>query len=444
MWKLSVSNPIAWSGSSFRVIGAEIFQAPGGTPYNLIQVQPGTQRVILDRTWCHGTADTELVRCMWFGNLPNPNSLPGPSFIAAVNGALTDAHCAGNICSQSGGFNADTGVGNYKIWNNYLESGGGPVSFGGGGNSYGTPTDILVANNDFYKPVIWNSKNAAYVPNATGKPWQVTNHFETKNSIRNWVTHNTMVQTWGGFSQAGWAILLTAKAQTSCTTCQVTDVVVDYNKIDSMAGPYQIANAASDNGTFAFQGLRYSIHDDLDINIGYTGCSGTCGTGMLQMSSGQSNPASFVLQQIVINHVTMVMAPGSTTTQMIILGGLAPPNQAGMGILNSIMPYPQFGVRSVGGLTDCSQSQLANGPLAQFNNCWAAPYQFTANLIANSGGTAPAASKWPTGNFFVASQSAIGFVDMSNGNYKLLSTSIGHNAATDGRDIGADISRVAK
>jgi hypothetical protein len=47
-------------------------------------------------------------------------------------------------------------------------------------------------------------------------------------------------------------------------------------------------------------------------------------------------------------------------------------------------------------------------------------------------------SAYPTGNFFPANVSAVGFVDAVNGNYALTSGSPYKTAATDGTAIGAD------
>jgi hypothetical protein len=51
-------------------------------------------------------------------------------------------------------------------------------------------------------------------------------------------------------------------------------------------------------------------------------------------------------------------------------------------------------------------------------------------------------STWPTGNYFPLNTAAVKFVSYNNGiggNYQLQSTSPYKNAATDGKDMGADI-----
>ena len=46
---------------------------------------------------------------------------------------------------------------------------------------------------------------------------------------------------------------------------------------------------------------------------------------------------------------------------------------------------------------------------------------------------------YPTGNFYPANLSDVGFVDLAGGNYRLAASSIYRNAALDGTDVGANI-----
>jgi hypothetical protein len=48
-------------------------------------------------------------------------------------------------------------------------------------------------------------------------------------------------------------------------------------------------------------------------------------------------------------------------------------------------------------------------------------------------------SIYPAGNYYPATMSGVGFVNLAGGNYRLASTSIYRGAATDGTDIGCDI-----
>ena len=64
----------------------------------------------------------------------------------------------------------------------------------------------------------------------------------------------------------------------------------------------------------------------------------------------------------------------------------------------------------------------------------------TSNAIINGLGT------WPAGNFLTPLAS-VGFTNYNNGlngNYLLLSTSPLHNAASDGKDVGADMATLSQ
>ena len=49
---------------------------------------------------------------------------------------------------------------------------------------------------------------------------------------------------------------------------------------------------------------------------------------------------------------------------------------------------------------------------------------------------------YPTGNYYPAGLSAIGFVNLSGGDYHLASTSSYKGAASDGTDVGANIDTI--
>jgi hypothetical protein len=47
---------------------------------------------------------------------------------------------------------------------------------------------------------------------------------------------------------------------------------------------------------------------------------------------------------------------------------------------------------------------------------------------------------YPPGNFFPATSAMVGFVDAAGGDYRLTDKSPYHGAATDGTDVGAEMS----
>jgi len=205
-----------------------------------------------------------------------------------------------------------------------------------------------------FKPLTWMKGQAGYVGGTNGNPFIVKNLLELKNAQRVLIDGNIMEDTWGGFSQAGFAIVLTPKNQAGsngsnlCPICQVTDVTIRYNSISHVGAGLQIANALSDNGGAPLDGQRYSIHDIVIDDIDGKKYDGP--SEFAQVSVGAGTP---VLQNVTINHVTAF--PSST---MFIIGNIVATNPQIKNFVftNSIMnagTYPVWSTGS-GGPTNCA------------------------------------------------------------------------------------------
>jgi len=72
-------------------------------------------------------------------------------------------------------------------------------------------------------------------------------------------------------------------------------------------------------------------------------------------------------------------------------------------------------------------------------NAYFTNWTFTNNAIIG----ANLSSQYPANNYFPSSTTAVGFVDYTNGNYALASTSSYKSAGTDGKDLGADLNAFA-
>jgi len=152
----------------------------------------------------------------------------------ADTGSCTDAHAIA-------GGNTETQDGPYLIQNNFLEASGEGVLFGGGPATK-NPADIEIIGNHFWKPWQWMPGNTPFVGGPDGKPFIVKNHFELKNAVRVLFEANLLENVWGGFTQAGHAIVMSPSNQHSksganvCPLCQVTDVTMRYNQISHAGG----------------------------------------------------------------------------------------------------------------------------------------------------------------------------------------------------------------
>jgi len=430
-------GPIVFATGSnhYRLVGLEITRASGsGIVYSLSSIASGgtANNLILDRVWLHGTAHDETNKGL---------ALIGSSYVSVIDSFLTDLHCIAisGSCTDASTISGGTGnpVGPFKIVDNFLEASGENILFGGA-QSATTPAAIEIRQNHFFKPLTWMKGQPGYVGGSNGNPFIVKNFLELKNAQRVLIEANIMEDSWGGFSQKGYGIVLTPKNQASgtssnlCPNCFVVDVTIRYNTISHVGGGLEIANGLSDNGGAALEGQRYSIHDlsvdDIDP-VKYAG-SGR----LAEIATGLGAP---LLQNVSINHVTAFPPAGLFT-----IGGVA----GGAKMLNfiftdSLVTTGSYPVWSTGGGT--ANCAYYDKPLTTFTACFS-PYSFAHNALIAAPSSFPS-SAWPAGNLFSTSATAAQFVNYNNGNggdYHLLSSSPYKNAASDGKDLGADIDTI--
>ncbi len=429
------SGPITFAAGAnhYRLMGLEVTRGAFTKPvYNLVSFKGAADHIVFDRLWLHGSAHDETARGI---------GLAGTN-VAIVDSFFTDFHCISGAgsCSDAqaiAGGGGDLPTGPYKIVNNFLEASGENIIFGGGAATT-TPTDIEIRHNHFFKPLIWLKGQAGYVGAANGNPFTVKNLLELKNAQRVLVEGNILDYSWGGFSQSGFAILLTPKNQAGnggnlCPICQVTDVTIRYNFIRHVGAGLQIANALSDNGGAQLDGERYSIHDlvidDMDGKR-YNGA------GMfLQFSV---TPGAPLLQNVTIDHVTAF-----PSSMMLNIGHMAAARgpMKNFVFTNNILTVGTYPVWSTGG----GQGNCAffDKPLTTFNACFSG-YTFASNaLIGNAPAFPP--NLWPAKNFFPASAKDVRFVNYNGGNggdYHLQPSSPYKHKGTDGKDPGADVDAI--
>jgi hypothetical protein len=328
-------------------------------------------------------------------------------------------------------------MGPFKIVNNFLEAAAENIELGGD-SATTTPADIEVRHNHMFKPLIWKQGHPGFVGGHSGDPFIVKNLFELKNAQRVLFEGNILENSWGGFSQCGFGIVIGPKNQAIgtenvCPLCQVTDITIRYVKISHVGGGMQLGNGVSSNGGVGLAGERYSIHDvmidDID-DVEYEG-HGT----FAQASMGKGAP---VLKDVTINHVT-AFQPGV----MLNIGDDLSVNDAMKNFVftNNLTNAGTAPIRTTGGgTTNCAYEPL---PKVALQKCFQ-PYTFKNNAVINTPSNYPP-GHYPAGNFFPASAAAIHFLnyaDGKGGNYRLENISPFKNAGTDGKDLGADIDAI--
>jgi len=251
----------------YRFVGLEITRsASEDSVSNLITIEgkSAADHLVFDRDWIHGTAQSETTRGIGLG---------GSTEVAVVDSYFTDFHCIAKTgaCTDAqavaGGIGSSS-MGPYKIENNFLEASGEVILFGGGFATV-VPHDIEIRRNHMFRPMTWMRDSPGFVGSADGHPFIVKNIFELKNAERVLFEDNVLENCWGGFSQEGYAILLTPRNQepNRCPDCRVLDVTLRNSRISNVGAGFQIANAKSDAGDYAKDGGRYSIHNILVENL---------------------------------------------------------------------------------------------------------------------------------------------------------------------------------
>jgi len=443
MARLMASNagPIVLaSGSSHYRLGPglEITRPLSSSIYvALASANGAAHQIVVDRDWIHGVPMYDTVRGVMLSRV---------TYAAIVESYINDFHCAALIgaCEDSQAIAGGTGStpqGIWKIHNNFLEAAAETILFGGVTTNSVTPADIEITKNHMFKPSTWMPGQPGFVgrPNSDITkcittpgycPFVVKNLFELKNAQRVLLEGNILEYSWPGFSQHGAAISVNGMnpADRTLSYISVMDVTVRYNHTSHTASVFSLSNPGPNNLPIG----RISIHDNIFDDVSpkyqngdpagafagvYTSCSdSTCGNG-----------------DIFVSHNTELITQPTKWFAVVGAGRGPIPNwtytnnivsmNAGIAVMNA-------------GSTGCTDNKMGNA--AKLGACFS-PFAMNHNALIGGSGT------WPAGNFLPVSPAAVQFVNYKNangGDYRLLSTSPYHNAGTDGKDLGADISAV--
>jgi hypothetical protein len=421
----------------YRFIGLEVTRTPGDLPVSALATIKGNgpqggqiDHIIFDRVWMHGLAQDETTRGIY---------LVGMSYVAVVDSFFNDFVCVSATGSCTDSQTMATGGGHtpssaFKIINNFLEAAGENIIFGGTPAS-ATPTDIEIRGNFFFKPLIWKPGESGFVGGKSGRPFIVKNLFELKNAQRVLFEGNLLENCWGGFSQNGYAILLSPKNQESrCPICQVTDVTIRYNRIENVGAVFSLINVRSDAGGEATAGERYSIHDV--VASGVRGRQdGYQGSGLFMQLLVAAPP----MQSVSLEHITALVPRA-------IFGITNRGQFTNFKIENNILGSADVAIENQGGgQANCAFQPEQQGPSSVFKNCFAES-TMSHNLFIGDGG-------WPKGNSSAKDARDAGIREGNdpvgkpyelckekNGDCKKPSPAL--HAGSDGKDLGADLEKI--
>jgi len=427
---------LAPAANHYRLIGLEVTRADSRSlVYNLIgpDKQPA-DHIVFDRMWIHGSAQDETVRGIMLSHI---------RYAAVVDSYLSDFHCVARsgacVDSQAvAGGTGDDEMGPFKIVNNFLEASGECILLGGD-RATTTPSDIEIRRNHLFRPMTWLRGQPGYVGGVDGNPFIVKNLFELKNAQRVLFEGNILENSWGGFSQAGFAVLLTPKNQAIrlgnvCPACQVTDVTIRKCKISHVGGGFVFGNGVSSNGGASKDGGSYSIQDVIVDDIQTDLYKGFGAFAQISMTPGVSESPR--LHDVRIDHVTAF----PPRILFIIGGPRLDPRMTGLSITNSIFTIGAQRITTTGGGVDrnCSAQPQGRGPESVFHDCFAS-YTFHHNVIIDGGGG------WPKDNQTTGNVADLGFANFKDGNggdYRLSSSSKFKYAASDRKDVPADLDAI--
>jgi len=432
-------------GDHYRFIGIEWAPVAGKKIARLLFTNGG-DHLIFDRNWVHGIDGVELGHGL---------GIKGSVYIAVIHSYFNSFTCTAGkgSCTDAtaiGGGNGEQPTHTLKIVDNFLESSGQNVFFGGAAATV-RPEDIEIRHNYLFKPMFWNRNS----PEHKEPTPIVKNLFEIKSARHVLFEGNYLENSWGGFSQVGPAIVLTPRnistkegGDTICGECPVTDITIRYIWVRKVNQVLQIATPV-DKGR-PTPANSFSIHDLVAEGLLYPECVQGCG-GALNHLSGPvgGSPKESVLHDITIDHITFISM--RRTKDLAILGG-APANDpsasqmSNINWTNTISDVGQFGLWPLGGGPEqnCSSFKGAT-PKTRLEACWKGSSAFRGNVLAGGGSIRGQLPDWPDGNFITDGLDTVGFVKLNgglDGDYHLTPSSKFKGKATDGRDPGADVDLV--
>jgi uncharacterized protein YjdB len=345
--------------------------------------------LILDRVYVHGHSTLNVSRCVAFNSAAT----------AVIDSYLSQCHASGFDSQAIGGWN---GPGPFKIVNNYLEGAGEIVMFGGADPKIAnlTPSDIEIRHNHFSRPSSWKGV------------WTVKNLLELKQGQRVLVEANLFENHWAD-AQAGSSILFKSVNQDGTAPWSVThDVTFRYNHLRNVSGGINLAAHPEAAAAVPMSNVLVTNNLIENVNVGvYTGHG-----RLFELLDGPAN--------VTIEHNTALNSDGSNAA---VAMDVTPPQLANFVFRNNVMSHGQYGFFGSG---------AGSGTAAL--NYYAAPgYVFAGNVIYGVN-----AASYPSGSWYPATESLVGFVDIAGGNFRLLSTSPYAKLATDGTDPGADIDTI--
>lgn len=287
---------------------------------------------------------------------------------------------------ESQGICGWAGDGPFEITNNYIEAAAQSILFGGGAPQMRNivPSDILVRDNHFNKPLGWR-----------GQEWVVKNHFELKSARRVVIDHNLMTNVWA-HGQDGTAVLFTVRAEYgNAPQATIEDVLFVNNTVRGAGGALNIYGADGRGGHRLI--IRNNIFADIDPKWG--------GSGRFMKVTEWDGLT--IENNTILNNGSITGAYDKPVTGFVFR--------------NNVVGNGQYGFHGDG-------RAPGNDALDAY---------FPGHVVAYNAIVGGDASLYRGRNIYPATWKELKFLDLDGGNYALRADSPLRHAGFGGADIGA-------
>ena len=250
------------------------------------------------------------------------------------------------------------------------------------------PSDITITNNTVRKQPGWR-----------GEGWTIKNLIEMKNGQRITIDNNLIEYCWAD-AQQGYAFMITPVNQDGGAPWTVVQhLKITNNVVRHVASVANVLGTAY-NTSIVTNDVVFRNNLFLDVSRANWG-----GAGVMLTSSGGSG--------VVFDHNTLF------TDGTSVVFADSPPD-TGFVFTNNIVPDNAWAIMG-------SNASPGNGTLAMY---------FPGAIVKANVFIKGSAGGYPAGNYFPASVTDVGFVNIAGGDYRLSGSSPYANAATDGGAIG--------
>ena len=426
---------VAQSATNYRLMFLEVAVSPAiadtkyaATDGALIDIEPypttadqQPHNIIVDRVLVRGSDDPPI-------HTQRGVEL-GCAYCAVVNSYIDQIHAVGAEAQAIGGWSS---TGPWLIENNYLSAAGENILIGGADVLIpnALPSDIVIKQNYIFKPLSWDQLDPSYA----GTPWTNKNFLELKLGVRVLIEGNVFENSLSNALQ-DYPIVFNTANTANTPWADISDVTLRDNKIIHavMGGVGVGSNSDSVEGpSLGFQ--RVAVYDNLFYQQGGKG-------GFYFQVSSAFPPRFGPLTDVLFDHNTVVQQDPSLPIPSSAVALEAYGSWGPLGFHNNIFLKGIWSGIWDACWTDSSQTtpedcytddswwdDLAYGVPESYP--WCSPVN-DGNIWVTHGLGCP-----------IADLTGVGFVDPDNNDYHLSPTSPGYQAATDGKDVGADIDAV--